>query len=82
VGIGTGLTDEEKAEAARIRRAKLVAQDPLYTQRLMGNTASNVVHQPITQQQVFQTQQIQQQVFLAKDRLAVVKVPIDAFFQC
>jgi hypothetical protein len=81
VGIGTGLTDEEKAEAARIRRAKLVAQDPLYTQRLMGNTASNVVHQPITQQQVFQTQQTQQ-VFLAKDRLAVVKVPIDVFFQC
>ena len=49
LGIGTGLTEEEKAEAARIRRARLVAQDPLYTQRLMGIPSSGVVQ---TQQQV------------------------------
>ena len=47
--VGIGLTDEEKAEAARIRRARLVAQDPLYTQRLMGTSAAN---SKLQQQQV------------------------------
>ena len=47
--VGIGLTDEEKAEAARIRRARLVAQDPLYTQRLMGSSAAN---SKLQQQQV------------------------------
>jgi hypothetical protein len=40
IGTGTGLTEDEKAEAARIRRAKLVAQDPQYTQRLFGSSTS------------------------------------------
>ncbi len=40
IGTGNGLTEDEKAEAARIRRAKLVAQDPQYTQRLFGSSVS------------------------------------------
>ncbi len=50
IGTGTGLTEDEKAEAARIRRAKLVAQDPQYTQRLFGSsiaTGNNRQSQPV-----------------------------------
>ncbi len=50
IGTGTGLTEDEKAEAARIRRAKLVAQDPQYTQRLFGSSApagNNRQSQPV-----------------------------------
>jgi hypothetical protein len=50
IGTGTGLTEDEKAEAARIRRAKLVAQDPQYTQRLFGSSVvagNNRQSQPV-----------------------------------